>query len=680
MAPAASPDGSARLEARRLLLALLACLVFASSLTGCAETSLLIVVTGDYVVPDELDTLQIVVTADGAEMFDEYFTLEAADTLNESLTLLPGAHVDADLEIGVIGRLGGSTGDQVAQGSRRIRFSESEQVRIEVTLTTLCGGLQCQHWEWCVEDACVSRPCQDAIDCDDGDPCNGAEVCNGGTCGPSLSPPCDDDDPCTTDICIDEASTCRYEPLDADGDGQSPLECGGTDCDDTSELALSGGTEICDGLDNDCENGADDGFECVLGDSQPCTTDCDTDGAIHCEEGCTWGICTAPEDVCNHIDDDCDGFIDDDAWQVEPASGQRVSTGPDRSQDADLVAVTNEISGEVELYGLVWSDARHGDTEIFFATLDTSGALVGEPLRVTDAPGDSDSPRIVWSGSAFIVVWTDSRPGGTEIFAQRLTPPPSVALDGDPIQVTSSMGNASESAIVWASDVAGLIWIERVVDSMAVQLMLLDTYGVAATTPETMTEADANSSTPDITWTDASFGVVWTDSTATGDVVSFAEADVLGARLAVPRSLTEPAISAEDPSIIWADTNYVIVWSDGRTAPARLFATVLDFGGGVTVDPTPLTSSGISTRPDIAWTGSELVVAWTVEDTAKEIAMGRYAIDLEPISAVVQVTTTGGSSDGPTVLPFVSGVVMAWEDGRDGNDEIYSAFVGCSGL
>lgn len=651
----------------------------ATLLSGCAETSLLIVISGDYAVPAELDTLQIVVTADGAEVFDEFFTLDDSDTVQESLTLLPGSHVDADIDLGVIGRLGGLTGDQVAQGSGKIRFSEREQVRVEVTLSTLCGGLQCQHWEWCVEDACVSRPCQDAIECDDGDPCNGTEVCDAGACGPSVSPPCDDGDPCTTDICLDEASSCRYEPLDADGDGQTPLECGGTDCDDSSELALLGGTEVCDGLDNDCVGGADDGFECVFGDSQPCTTDCDTEGAIPCVESCTWGSCTPPEEICNLADDDCDGFIDDDAWQVAPTGGQRVSTGPDQSRDADLVAVFNE-NDEVEHYGLLWSDARYGDTEIFFAALDTSGLPIGESLRVTDAPGDSDSPSIVWSGAEFIAVWTDSRPGGTEIFAQRIGGPPTVALVGDPVQVTTSMGNASEGAIAWGTDVAGLVWVERAVDTMAVRLMIIDESAVGIAEPQTMTDAGADASDPDITWNGTMFGLSWLDASSGGAVVTFSDADEGGMRITEPLSLTAPDASAAGTSIVWTDSSYVIAWSDGRTDPTRLFAAVLGSNGDVIVDPTALTSTGPSTRPDITWNGTELIVAWTLQDAAKEIAIGRYTLDLEPVGGPVLVTSTGGSSDSPTVLPFVNGVVVAWEDGREGNDEIYSAFVGCSGL
>ncbi|MFC1730259.1 MopE-related protein [candidate division KSB1 bacterium] len=48
---------------------------------------------------------------------------------------------------------------------------------------------------------------------------------------------------------------------DADGDSYNDAACGGTDCDDANPDINPGATEICDGLDNDCNNQFDEGCD-----------------------------------------------------------------------------------------------------------------------------------------------------------------------------------------------------------------------------------------------------------------------------------------------------------------------------------------------------------------------------------------------------------------------------------
>lgn len=63
--------------------------------------------------------------------------------------------------------------------------------------------------------------------------------------------------------------------------------------------------EVCDGLDNDCDDLVDEG-------TFPCTTECG-DGEYVCVDGAD-GPCSADvpkEEICNYVDDDCDGLVDE---------------------------------------------------------------------------------------------------------------------------------------------------------------------------------------------------------------------------------------------------------------------------------------------------------------------------------------------------------------------------------
>ena len=107
--------------------------------------------------------------------------------------------------------------------------------------------------------------CHESSECDDGDGCNGAEACadvfDGGTivgrwCRPTSGPTCTTSDPCSVSECIsvDGSARCEERLIDADGDGFGADARCGADCDDMNPLRNPGEPEICNGLDDDCDD------------------------------------------------------------------------------------------------------------------------------------------------------------------------------------------------------------------------------------------------------------------------------------------------------------------------------------------------------------------------------------------------------------------------------------------
>ncbi len=193
----------------------------------------------------------------------------------------------------------------------------------------------------------------DATDCDDLDPqvFPGAdEVCN------------DQDDDC--DALVDDDDPDLVDApvwsLDFDGDGYGGADvqvaaceapegyvADATDCDDAHAEASPDGTEVCDGLDNDCDGATDDADDDV---ADPETWWSDADG---------------------------DGYGDPDATV---AACEQPSTAVDNSEDCDDTDAT--VSPDT-----VWYLDADGDGH---GTSDVTTTACEQPARYTDTATDCD--------------------------------------------------------------------------------------------------------------------------------------------------------------------------------------------------------------------------------------------------------------------------------------------------
>ena len=163
-----------------------------------------------------------------------------------------------------------------------------------------------------------------------GSVCTGGEFCNGTgscalecgspytLCNPGLDGYCADlqEDPFNCSACGEVcptrdfsvpaciAGTCGISCDLGYGNANGSLE-------DGCECLVTNPTEICDAVDNDCDGSTDEGFACILGDSTTCTLIASCTGGQLCGAACTWGACENSMWSCTtpgeSEDQDCGG-------------------------------------------------------------------------------------------------------------------------------------------------------------------------------------------------------------------------------------------------------------------------------------------------------------------------------------------------------------------------------------
>lgn len=112
--------------------------------------------------------------------------------------------------------------------------------------------------------------------------------------------------------------------IDFDNDGWAIYE---GDCNDYDRTIHPTAEEKCDGKDNDCDGQIDEDESCepcngpVNGVISPLAIDDDGDGWSECQGDCNdndSNINPGEPDICDGIDNDCDGLIDEDCNEPEP--------------------------------------------------------------------------------------------------------------------------------------------------------------------------------------------------------------------------------------------------------------------------------------------------------------------------------------------------------------------------
>ncbi len=255
-------------------------------------------------------------------------------------------------------------------------------------------------------------------------------VCSGATGVALRQGDCDDD---RADVSPDAAEV-PYDGVDqdcdagnewdADLDGEAAIAFGGSDCDDANADVSEGGTEVCDGLDNDCDGLIDAEDDGLPNDNLVLFfADLDGDGfgsssSLACPGSPPTGFVLASGDCddvaeevhpgavewCNGRDDDCNNAVDDgtaiDAFTAY-FDDDHDGYGSQGVTRCDLSPFDYDKDGTPDTFVLRGADCVDTDPNVYPGALEVCGDLVRQDCSAFDADDcDNDGYRAKASTNA----------------------------------------------------------------------------------------------------------------------------------------------------------------------------------------------------------------------------------------------------------------------------------------
>lgn len=437
-------------------------------------------------------------------------------------------------------------------------------------------------------------------------------------------------------------------------DADSDLYTSCNDCNDSNASINPGAVDICNSIDDDCDGTVDgdtdkDGY-------LPCSGDCDNGNpAVH----------PGDTEICNGIDDNCDS--QNDYVPDGDADTYLYCSGDCNDADASIHSGATEICNGVD-------DDCDSTIDEGCQTLCANKEKAGSDRRTTENFAASRRPSLVLSSTGYGIAWQDNRDGNLEIyFAFYNFEPRKTTAD---VRITSNTSNSQNASLVWTGKEFGAAWQDDQSGNDEIYFARFDKDGVKIGSDVRVTTDPSASQNPSIVWNGNGYAVAWNDGRDKNDEIYFARLDKQGNKVGADVRVTRTSTATIDPSLVWNGNGYGVVWKDLIFSNNLIYFVRLGLDGSKIGSEAKVNGvDSNSDNPALVWADGRYGIAWKDRrDSGKDqIYFAQYD------SAGIKIGSDSRITDNldlslaaePSLAWSGGEYSVSWTDHRDGNYEIY---------
>jgi hypothetical protein len=346
---------------------------------------------------------------------------------------------------------------------------------------------------------------------------------------------------------------------------------------------------------------------------------------------------------------------------------------------------------------VTWFDQRSSDGDIYAQLVNASGVSqwAGDGVAVCTSPGYQYSFRTASDGAGGVIVaWCDSRSGNSDVYGQRVDAAGSVQWATNGVALCATTGEQYGSEI--ASDGAGgaiVVWVDARVSDGDVYAQRVNALGAVQWVSNGVPVCDVAGYQYSLSIASDGAGgavIAWEDY-RTGDYDIYAQrVDASGGVLWLSGGVSLCTVAGnQDFPRIAPDGNggAIVEWWDFGGKNGDIYAQRIGTGGAVqwTVNGVALvTATADQLDPRIISDGAGgAIVAWTDARSGNADIYGQRldAMGTVQWASVGVPLCTAASYQSFQVITSdgAGGAIVAWQDSRNGNPDVYAQRVDASG-